>query len=305
MDNVASDHPRFRYLIFGWTVLSELECPELEMSSGVPELFFRFGAVPGNLPFGKIESLAGEAAPGLFLLKIRDTVSFLIRDGREVVMDLAPGSCSDAVRLFLLGPVLGILLHQRSFLPIHGSAILSEGAAVIFAGPTGSGKSTLAAAFFRRGYSVIADEICALDTSRKPEVVPAPPYLSLWADALTGLEIGFSDLRPVRSDLRKFLMPAGGVRGGSRVPLGSCYIIECSNHPGEITLQRMEGMPKIEALAMQTYRRSFIDALDLTSSNFEQICKISVSTRVVLVRRPRGEFTADRLADAIEKDLVA
>jgi hypothetical protein len=300
--------PRFCYLIHGLTVASELECPELKESDGRPEIVFRLGDVPAELPNGVNESLAGEALPGLFLLKISGTGNYLIRDGKEVVIDPASGSSSDALRLFLLGPVIGILLHQRGLLPLHASAIQCNDSAVVFGGATGAGKSTLAAQFFQRGYRILADDICAVDTISEPVVLPSAPYLSLWADSLERLGVAESPLRQVRQDLRKFQLPLSEASGGPPVPLRVCYILERSNQPGEIRLERIEGLRKIEAIASQTYRRSLVDALQLTSTNFEQACRIAVVTRVVVVRRAfgsPGDSMEDRVADAIERDLSA
>ena len=90
------------------------------------------------------------------------------------------------VRLFLLGSVMGALLHQRGWLPLHGSAIrLPDGTAAIFMGPSGVGKSTLAAAFRRRGYAVAADDVSLIFTGAdgSPLLQPAYPELKLWAEA--------------------------------------------------------------------------------------------------------------------------
>jgi hypothetical protein len=293
----------FRYRVFGWSVWSELECPQLEQSSERPDICFRLGSVPAALPGARFESLVGRVLPGQFLLTIEGTARFLIREGTEVLVEPFEGALNDSVCLFLLGPVLGILLHQRSILPLHGSGILHHGGAVVFAGPTGSGKSTLAAAFHRRGYRVLADEICAVETSATPKVLPSPPYLALWQDALAGLGVDLTDLRPVRPDLRKFLLPIAKDPVLGPVPLHHCYVLEYSDPPFGITLQPLEGMRKIETLALQTYRRTLIDALDLTAGNFEQACKVSVSTKVTVARRPRGT-SSDELADAIERDFA-
>src|SRR5262245_60481220 len=47
---------------------------------------------------------------------------FLLRAGREILMDLAPSSNHNEVRAYLLGAVLGALCHQRGITPLHASA---------------------------------------------------------------------------------------------------------------------------------------------------------------------------------------
>jgi hypothetical protein len=300
-----ADRQRFLYLVFGLTVLSDVECPELELGDSAPDLYFSLGPVPQSLPGSKKESLVGEVQPGLFRLGVHGVGSYLIREGRQVIIQPAEGAAPDAVRLFLLGPVLGILLHQRGLLPLHASAIASADGGVVFVGATGSGKSTIAAALLFRGYRVLADEICVVDPggAGSPRIIPAPPYLSIWADALRNLGFGPDSLQPVRSDLRKFLLPAPREPDLSSVPIRVCYILDTSAQEDKITLEPLSGLRKIEELSVHTYRRSLIDALDLGVQNFEQICKIAASCRVVRIRRPPGEFTGHRIADAVEEDL--
>jgi len=48
------------------------------------------------------------------------------------VVEPEPGAEEAILRLYLLGPVLGILLHQRGFLVLHASVVSMAGAAVVF-----------------------------------------------------------------------------------------------------------------------------------------------------------------------------
>ena len=80
------------------------------------------------------------------MLEYPGAATFLIRGGREIVIDAAPGVEQRLIRLFLLGPALALLLHQRRFLVLHASAVMIDGAAVAFVAEKGMGKSTLAAA---------------------------------------------------------------------------------------------------------------------------------------------------------------
>ncbi len=57
----------------------------------------------------------------------------------------------DDVRLFLLGSVMGAVLHYRGVTPLHGNGFVHEGGAVLVLGNMGVGKSTLAAALVKKG----------------------------------------------------------------------------------------------------------------------------------------------------------
>jgi hypothetical protein len=63
-----------------------------------------------------------------------DAASFLIHSGREIIVHLTPDADMRAVRLYLLGPILALLLHQRQLLVLHASAVSIRGRAVAFVG---------------------------------------------------------------------------------------------------------------------------------------------------------------------------
>src|SRR2546421_132869 len=69
--------------------------------------------------------------------------AFLVRGGREIVVDPAPGVEARVLRLSILGPAFGLLLHQRGRFVLHASAVASGGGVLAFAGGSGWGKSTL------------------------------------------------------------------------------------------------------------------------------------------------------------------
>ena len=148
------------YQAFGLQILSCLPCPELLPSSQPPDVTITYGRVPEGLTEPFPEKFCYQTAPGLFLLKIPNIARYLVKNGKEIIIDRAPQANDTDVRLFLLGSVMGALIHQRGGLPLHGSAIrLPDGTAAIFMGLSGVGKSTLAAAFHQRGYEVAADDV--------------------------------------------------------------------------------------------------------------------------------------------------
>ena len=67
---------------------------------------------------------------------------FLLRNGEEVTIDLAPFSGEASVSSYLLGGLFGVLCHQRGIIPLHASVIEVAGGCVAFVGASGAGKST-------------------------------------------------------------------------------------------------------------------------------------------------------------------
>jgi hypothetical protein len=102
--------------------------------------------------------------------------TILVRKGREIIVDPIPGLEDKVLRLFVLGPALAVLLHQRGRLVLHASAAAIAGEVVAFMGRSGWGKSTAAAALYTRGHSIVADDVTAVQVNTDtgfPVVFPA------------------------------------------------------------------------------------------------------------------------------------
>jgi hypothetical protein len=99
----------------------------------------------------------------------------------------APLTDADAAD-YLLSGVFAFILRRRGVVPLHASAVVIAGRALLFAGAAGSGKSSTAAAFATLDIPVLADDIVGLAETRDGLVaLPSYPRLSLWSDAANGL----------------------------------------------------------------------------------------------------------------------
>src|SRR5437762_891705 len=122
----------FTYQAFGLAITSEIECPELlPGKAGLTDVYVRCGPVPEHLENAVKPGILCELGADRFLLKLDGVARYLICVGSEIVIDAVPKADPAAIRLFLLGPVFGALLHQRGILPLHGSAISTSKGAVL------------------------------------------------------------------------------------------------------------------------------------------------------------------------------
>jgi hypothetical protein len=111
--------------------------------------------------------------------------NFLVRGGREIIIDALRDAEDRILRLYILGTALGILLNQRGLSVFHASAISISNGAVAFLGEKGHGKSTLAASLNVRGHDLIADDIVVIDEIGDQLMVrPGFPQFKLWPDSL-------------------------------------------------------------------------------------------------------------------------
>lgn len=295
------DAPRFGYLAYGLQIVSQVALPELSVLDCVdsPKVLIHTGHVAPELACRTGKGALFETGRSSLLLRLDGIARYLVTDGDQIVIDPAPETDEDSVQLFLLGSVFGALLHQRDLLPLHASAIDTPRGAVLFAGASGSGKSTLAGAFYKRGYRVLADEICALDGDR---VQPAFPRLTLWPDAVEGLGLWSDTVRQVRPNLKKFHVPLEPWAVHAPQPVHAIYILSMTNG-ADFAVSRLRGIEKLQSLINHTFRRQFISGAE---SRTEYMRRITTSAGIVpiarLVRSPSRSLS--ETADLLERDFT-
>ncbi|MEY2878649.1 MAG: hypothetical protein RLZZ15_1029, partial [Verrucomicrobiota bacterium] len=111
---------------FGLTIRSCFPLPELlapATTTAAPDVEVTHGEVPLDLPGAQSSGLRFQATADQLLLRVDGVARFLVSEGRSVVIAPEAGVHEEDVRAFLLGPVLGALLHQRDDLVLHGSAV--------------------------------------------------------------------------------------------------------------------------------------------------------------------------------------
>jgi len=295
----------YYYTAYGLTIAAEILCPPLlALDAGpTPNVHIRYGSVPEALENPSAKGVLYQAKPDEFLLRLDEIGAFWVRNGNEVIVAPAPNATDDEVLLFLFGSAFGALLHQRGFLVLHASAIETERGAVLFVGPSGNGKSTTAAAFHRRGYRVLADDVCALALGEAghPVVIPAFPQIKVWADTAKKLEQETETLRKVRPQLEKYALPINADFPRNPLPLHAIYHLATHNK-AEFELEPMEDSAKFRVLLNNTYRARFLDGLEMRAEHFKLGIATANSAHIRRVVRPSGGFLLDELVEMIERD---
>jgi len=219
------------YSCFGFRLRSEIALDEIgradDPRDARPIVDIRFGPVPERLEGGG-ETVAGlQAAGDDALLTVTETGRYLVRAGREIIVDPFPGASERNLRLFVLGSALGILCHQRGLLPLHANAIVVGGNAYAFAGRSGAGKSTLAAYFAHAGYRVLCDDVCVLspDDPEGPVAWPGLPRLKLWGDASRAFGHEHGELDRVVDGMDKFHVQLPAQQDVRPVPFRRLYLL--------------------------------------------------------------------------------
>lgn len=174
----------FTYTGYNLSISSTFPLPELQpitlQPSAPAEISIRLGTLPKPHPEG-LSRPFGDEEEYCLMEGIGD---FLVRHGREIIVEPQPDVEAAILRHYLLGWVMAILLRQRGMLMLHASGVAVGGRAIIFFGPSGSGKSTTAAAFVKQGATLLADDYVAIRLNDDPrcrncELLPSFPRLRL------------------------------------------------------------------------------------------------------------------------------
>ena len=292
---------QFYYSVFGLTVASEIELPELwpgEAGSPV-DVVVRCASVgaTGTEPGGL--TVLGENA----LLNIPQVALYRIDAGREIVVEAAPEAADRNVRLFLLGSAFGAILHQRDLLPLHANAIVVDGRAIGFLGHPGAGKSTTAAWFHDRGYPVLADDVCAItfDPAGRPLAHPGIPRLRLWREALEASGRDASDYESSFDDTDKYNVPTRAHGWTKGVPLDHLYLLAKADDPKDANISRLRGAAAVEALVANTYRGAYVPLMARTGAHLAACARLAGSVPLFLASRAWGFAELDDQGRQLEE----
>jgi hypothetical protein len=222
-----------------------------------------------------------------FRLLYADGTEFLVsRSGAKVWATwLEPLTLADTAT-YLLGPILGVVLRLRRAVCLHASAIALGGWAVVLVGPSGAGKSTTAAAFARRGFPVLSDDVSALDVRNKTLLVhPGNPRLRLWSQsvqALFGTPEALPRLTPNWDKLCLDLEGNDFAFQDTPLPLGAVYVL--GNRSGDSEAPYVE-LPSPQERFLELVRNGYVAPWLYCAENVMDFELFGTLVRCVPVRR--------------------
>lgn len=299
------------YSCFGLRLNSPILLPELSEGSarlpGPDAVEITFAPIASDQPAPAEGMLVRRLPDGGAFLEQRNVGRFLVREGRQIVIDPAPGVSRRDLRLYLLGTVLGMLLHQRGVLPLHANAIVVDGQAVAFAGASGAGKSTLAAHFQRADFEVLCDDVCAVtfDGAMQPFAWPGSRNIKLWRDALDMFGQDSAQLSPVMDSMDKFQLPVVAEAEAPPKPLKLLYVIERGGLGAESGVERLSGKAAVHAVMTNIYRVETLAALGILERAFADASALVRNVGVYRATRAWGLDVFEAEVGKLERHIRA
>ncbi len=304
LENAAPDL-KYYYSIFGLRFESELELPILHATPppNSIDVTIRFGTAPTHLDNPEDKRVLFEAKPNHFLMWFKfNPVRFYVTNGNSILIDTGGNDDWDFIRLFLLAPIVGALLHQRKVIPLHASGFEVDGSAVLFAGDSGVGKSTTAAAFKEKGYTLVADDVAVIyHKNNQPIVEPGVPFIKLWKESFDLLDKKVPENGRIRAQIEKYFVPIQHLSAQS-LPIKRIYILEKSTAISEPVIKTLSSIDTVHQLRMGTYRYYYLMGLGGESSFFKMAFQIGQQAIVKHLTRP-AVYPVEDLVAFIEDDL--
>lgn len=214
------------YVAYGVRIDSFLPLPPLvRANAGAPAVHVRRGAL--EPPFDTRSGFQTHVTAQEIWIRHSQVGSFLVREGREIVVDPLPTVEERVVRSYIVKAALAAVLLQQGKLVLHASGVSIEGAAVAFVGRSGMGKSTTSAALHARGHPVIADDLLGVDVRAGgiPVALPGFPQVLLLPESATAVGRDVDALPRVSPHSDKFSVDAPRGFSHDPVPLRRVYAL--------------------------------------------------------------------------------
>lgn len=281
--------------IYGLLVISDfwiLDSSEINLEARDPDIVVRFGIVKESLP--KIDSQVFSG----FLPKVGN---FLISNGNKVIVEPLPDVDEHILRPCILGSAMSVILQQRGFLVLHASAVLMQGEAIAFLGTSGAGKSTTASAFMNHGYSVITDDVLAIQFQDGiPVVIPSYPFIKLLPDAMAALGHDAETLPLLNRTTTKRMQTFENSSLQDTYPLRKIYVLAIGDR------HEVQDCSSTEALLNLVNHSRALNALtdpDSKKRHFQQCSDIVKSKPISILHRNPGLDELSAIVRQVEADI--
>lgn len=282
------------YQAYNLGIHSELPLPELVPADKHPEVLIQLGKLSAS---GPKKNNGGNYFRGM----VDGLGEFSVEEGREIIFEPASGVDESLIRPLILGPIMSILLRQRGLLVLHASSFAANGQAVAFMGDSGWGKSTLVESFHSRGYSILTDDVMAIDTnSGSPMVIPGFPQVKLWPDSATAIGHAPESLPRLNPQTSKLAhrLTSGFLR--QPLPLKRIYILAFGDRPKILPLQ-----PQASFVELVRHSRAvkLLSNPKFVSSHFHQCQNLVSNISLCRLQRQRSLAALPEIIKLIEEDL--
>jgi len=292
------------YSAYGLALSSAIALPELPERPARPgegadirvEIGPEAAAQLAEAPAEPAPHAFGSVPAGGLAMPVPETGVYWVRGGAEIRITPAPQADPGALRLFLIGSALGMALHQRGLLVLHGATVARPGGATVLVGDTLAGKSTMAAALGQAGHAVLGDDTMPVwFEAGGLHLRPGSRRFKLWSDTVAHAGLDAAALEPVRGRLSKYFVPSP-FPVAETAPLAEILELVVGPPDQAPRLEPVTGLAALRLVATHTYRPEYLDLLGRRAEHFRQCARVAGAVRAARLIRP---WDLDRLGESV------
>ena len=295
------------YYVFGLYLKVNFEIPELlkvhESEDGT-EVEVDFNQI-NNFPLevNLQEGWYKTENHNLYFL-VEGVAKFFVSNGNRIEIETFAGVDEDNIRLYLLGSALAGIIHQRKYLPLHASAILYKGKAILFSADSGFGKSTLCMALKLRGFNVVSDDVCCfVDTENGFKINSGYPQLKLWKESVELFDVLDSkELPKVRKYEEKFKIKVNDDFCFGSFDVRAIFFLSIEDR-GDVMIDNLSPINSLTYFQSNIFRPFFVSDKTDIKNNFKKIVSIIDNTEIFKISRPSKGNSLELMIENILKTL--
>lgn len=254
--------------------------------------------VPSQIDGATTCGVFWQASNEHFLLNIPDVARYLVTGGNTICVEPSPLASSAEVARFMIMTPLAALAYQKGLLAFHAAAVSDHRGVILLAGDSGVGKSTLLFSLLQRGWTMLADDMAVLERDSMGQLVvnAGLPSVALWPNSLNKQGVENKNLSFIDANRLEFIPKTRFAEGA--LPLRAIFWLGV-NSSKKIDLEELHGSLYFRASGALLYNSHIADALCNRLSYLQQMALLTKSTPLLRLRRPRGSWCVEELANIV------
>jgi hypothetical protein len=242
-----------------------------------------------------------------YIARISQAVDFSIYPDR-IAYHLLDSERSYLVEICFLGEVMSLWLESRGVPALHASAVCQDGRAAAFLSTNRGGKSALAASMMKEGYSLLTDDILAVEGTDGFFGRPGYPQMKMWEDEAEYFLGGYEELDLVHPRYNKRRIPVGSDGFGSfcdcNQSIAALYLPDRQDSDCEIRIEEVSPRDAVIEIIRNSFSAGIVEAMGISQRRMEFFAQMA---RRVPMRRliyPTGFQNLPKVNRAIRADLA-
>ena len=295
----------YSYIVYGLTARSPILLPELLPSerNDEPDVTIQIGKVGLYPTAERFEGVCFQATRQAAYFHWPGYGTCSVTEGSLIRVEPSAAAEEHVLRLMILGPAMGVLLHQRGVLTLHASAVSIHGEVIAFLAEKKGGKSTTAASLNARGHAVVADDLVAVDTDSVglSRVIPGVSQMKIEPEVAIALGENVGNMARLHPDLSKLAHPAAVATPEFPLYLKRIYVLRNNRIRSARKLPPQE---VFRELLRHSYAVRFLGDIGATPEHFGRIMKLANEVPVFLMERPDAIDELPEFARWIEQQVI-